>query len=172
MRIMGPPTTTWETVHANLVRISSSELFLNDIAPAVWHAALDYGLDPVGVVGQSGHETGWGKFGRATFPWHRNTCGLKVANYKILEQWGVKSEDPLAHAQFATWRQGALAHVQHLWAYLGRTVPPGELVDPRYYLIDQSRPVTDYEHLSSRWAGAGYGDRVVQAIAQLTEVST
>lgn len=169
MDIAGTPTASWETVHTNMIRLGATDLFIDTIAPTVWQAALDYRLDPVGVVAQSAHETGWASFPRKTQPWHRNTCGLKVADYKLLEQWGIDSEHPLAHAQFATWQMGALAHVQHLWAYLGWPVPLRDLVDPRYHHIDQTRRVTTYQELGGRWAGAGYGARVVDVAARLTE---
>jgi hypothetical protein len=163
------PTVDYASIVNGAFRLGATELFLNEMAPALWSAAVDYGIDPVGVIGQSGHETGWGKFGRATRPWHRNTCGLKIYDYRVLTEWGLDSEHPLAHAQYATWEMGAVAHCQHLWAYMGKSVPRSELVDPRYVHIDQTRPVTEYRELSSRWAGAGYGDRVENAIARLIE---
>jgi hypothetical protein len=74
---------------------------------------------------------------------------------------------PLAHAQFASWRVGATAHVQHLIAYTQTPIDFCVLiVDPRYTLLAGAPPITDFEQLGGRWAPSPtYGAEVV-AIAR------
>lgn len=169
MRILGPPTADWASVRPRLAQLGASELFAKDIAPAVWAAAVDYGIDPVGMLAQAAHETGWGKFGRATYPWHRNTAGIKVRDLKALEALGVSGDNnPMCHAQFATWHTGAKAQAQHLWAYCGRHVPPADVVDPRYDWVVGKHSCVTFEDLSGKWAPAtDYGTRIVSFASQL-----
>lgn len=173
MKIIGPPTATWEKILPNIKAYGSS-VFLNEIAPSVWSAALDYEIDPVGAVAQSAHETGWGRFGRALYPWHRNTCGLKVRDLKALEALGVTGDsNPLLHSQFATWRLGAVAHMQHLWAYMGREVPTAFLVDPRYDWVIGRHACVNFEDLGGRWApSANYGQLIVHTATELVNGRT
>lgn len=168
MKIIGPPTTTWEKIYPNL-RTQGTPLFADTMAPAIWAAALDYGVDPVVPVGQSAHETGYGRFGRALSAWHRNTCGLKVRDVKALEALGVTGDsNPLLHAQFATWRMGATAQVQHLWAYTGREVPAVALVDPRYDWVIGKHACVEVEDLGGHWApNPDYGKLVLRAITEI-----
>lgn len=170
MRIIGPPTATWEQILPNL-RVQGSALFADTIAPAVWAAALDYDIDPVGAVAQSAHETGYGRFGRALHPWHRNTCGLKVRDLKALAELGVSGDsNPICHAQFATWRQGAIAQMQHLWAYAGREVPTAFLVDPRYDWVIGKGPFVNFDDLggTGRWApNPNYGQLIVHTATEI-----
>ena len=172
MRILGPPSATWETVRANLADLNPNPLFLSDIAPAVWEAALEYAVDPVGAVAQSAHETGYGRFGRAMQPWHRNTCGLKVRDPRVLEPYGVVGDaHPLAHAQFPSWRIGAVAHVQHLRAYAGCPVPARDVVSPRYEWVIGRYALEHWEEFGGgRWAPAStYGAQVVAIANRLRE---
>lgn len=170
MLIIGPPTADWASVRPRLAQLGSSEVFAKDIAPAVWAAAVDYGIDPVGMLAQSAHETGWGKFARACKAWHRNTGGLKVRDLKALAALGIADDaDPLLHAQFATWRMGAEAQAQHLWAHVGRHVPPGRLVDPRYDWVIGKYKLEHFDQLGNGpWTPTvGYGQKVVSLAAQL-----
>lgn len=169
MLIIGPPTADWSSVRPRLAQLGATDVFAKDIAPAVWAAALDYGIDPVGMLAQSAHETGWGKFGRATHTWHRNTCGLKVRDLKALAELGISGDsNPACHAQFATWHMGAKAQAQHLWAYVGRHVPPGDLVDPRYDWVIGKHSCTTFEDLSTKWAPSpDYGQRIVSLASQM-----
>jgi hypothetical protein len=169
MLIIGPPTADWASVKHRLAVLGSTELFAKDIAPAVWAAAVDYGIDPAGMLAQAAHETGWGKFGRAMHPWHFNPAGIKVRDLKALAELGVTGDgNPVLHAQFASWHQGAKAQAQHLWAYCGRRVPPADVVDPRYDWVIGKHSCVTFEDLSTRWApSTDYGTRVVSIAAQL-----
>jgi N-acetylmuramoyl-L-alanine amidase len=169
MLIIGPPTADWSSIRPRLAQMGASELFGKDIAPVVWDAAVDYGIDPVGMLAQAAMETGWGKFGRAMHPWHRNPAGLKVRDLNALAELGVSGDgNPLCHAQFATWDVGAKAQAQHLWAYMGWRVPRGDLVDPRYDWVVGKHSCKTFEDLGTRWApAADYGKRIVSLASQL-----
>lgn len=169
MLIIGPPTAEWSSVDHRLAVLGANDLFGEVIGPAVWAAAVDYGIDPVGMLAQAAHETGWGKFGRATHPWHRNTCGLKVRDLKALAELGISGDNnPACHAQFASWHQGARAQAQHLWAYCGRHVPPADVVDPRYDWVIGKQACVTFEDLGGKWAPAlDYGKRIVALASQM-----
>lgn len=170
--IMGRPTLELHVLRANVVRENASSLFVNNMLEPLWEAALIYGLDPVAVVAQAANETGWGRFGRATAEWHRNTCGVKVRDIGAvlaLLPPGSTSEHPLCHAQFAGWEIGACAHCEHLRAYCQVPIH-SEPVDPRYYVVTDINEATGRPpavHLVDLdpWSGnEGYGARL-EAIA-------
>jgi len=130
----------------------------------LWAAALKYGVDPVGVIAQSGKETGWGNFGGNVRPEFYNTAGIKIRWQNLYP--GVTDDDkPLAHSMFASWAVGAEAHVQHLRAYAGWPVTDQLIVDPRYVFVTQHR-CENFEELGGKWAPAlSYGPELV-AIAR------
>lgn len=135
--------------------------------PALWWAAVRYGVDPVGVVAQSWKETGGGHFTGRVKPLFYNTCGLKIRHLDLFP--GVTDGDnPLAHQMFPNWTIGALAHVQHLRAYAGWAVPEDELFDPRYVYVIGRDPVDTFEELSGKWAPSPtYGQEIVRLAQQL-----
>jgi hypothetical protein len=127
-----------------------------------------YGIDPVGVVAQSHKETGGGKFGGKARPEFYNTCGLKIRHQPLFP--GVTDGDnPLAHAMFASWQVGAVAHVQHLRAYAGWPVPDTDLVvDPRYVFVIGRYACEDFAELGGKWApSASYGTELETVARQL-----
>lgn len=138
---------------------------LDDALNALWSAALKHGIVPEVMITQSAKETAvWtylrpdGTPSPAVRPGYHNTCGLKPRD-------GADANQP--HAQFATWHQGALAHAQHLYGYLGIVVPDTEIVDPRYVWVGPGTAVfgsvTDVEQLGGRWApAADYGTGIVR----------
>lgn len=174
MRIIGPPTASLGTVHSQLVSaVPASSGFRVDVTPALWRWALTYGVDPVGVVAQSYKETGRGEFGGAVGArWH-NTCGLKIRYVGIVP--GVTDGDaPLAHAMFANWDVGALAHVQHVCAYAGvdpLAVAPGlPIVDPRFMYV-RGIPLENWSELGGRWAPSPtYGAEIETLMRRLQGV--
>lgn len=176
MRIIGPPSTTIGSVLAILPDVAEPHpRFVAKMFVPLWEAALAYGIDPVGVVAQAGKETKWGHYGGRVRAEFHNTCGLKVT----AEQQGLEfreyapvrpleGDQPLAHAMFATWHVGARAHVQHLCAYAGLTVPVVEIVDPRYELVAGRHWCETFEDLGGRWApAADYGVRLVDIARRL-----
>ena len=137
-----------------------------DIVPALWDAALGYELDPVGLVAQAAHETGWGNFPGQVRPEFYNTCGLKVRHQDLFP--GITDGDrPLAHQLFPNWQAGAVAHAQHLRAYANRPVD-GLVVDPRYQFVIGRYTCVRYSDLGGRWApSTSYGTAVEAVMTRL-----
>lgn len=163
---MAPPSATHETVLANLSPRAHPR-FAAEIFPELWQAALEYDHDPVGMVAQSAKETDWWNYTGRVQPWFYNTAGIKVRHVRIvMAMLGTDDQDhPLVHQQFPNWRVGAVAHAQHLRAYVGSPFV-GLVVDPRYTLVGPPF-VTTWTELSGRWDGGGpdstYG-RDIEAI--------
>jgi len=165
-RIIGPASASREAVWAALADPARNvtPLFLEQMFPVLWVVAEDYGIDPVGVVAQSGKETGWGRFAGLVRPAFHNTCALKLAEDQQAMFPGITDGDrPLAHAIFPSWWVGAEAHVQHLRAYAGWPVS-STIVDPRYELALSRTPdrwVEQFSGLGGRWApSTTYGTQI------------
>jgi hypothetical protein len=123
--------------------------FVDEMFPALWASALEYGIDPVGMVAQSGKETGWGNYTGKVLPGFYNTAGIKIRHQNMFP--GITDGDkPLAHQMFPNWAVGAMAHAQHLRIYAGKPVL-GLVVDPRYHLVGPP-PVLRWGELGGRWA--------------------
>lgn len=193
MRILGPSSASYSTVVRNLNAfinaasinapdplslglITSTDIFRNAMVPALWNAAVRYGLDPVGMIAQSHKETGGGTFLGKVKPNFYNTCGLKIRHQGILgtPDDPTIGEQPLAHAMFPNWQVGAEAHAQHLRAYAGypldeEDVPSRLVVDPRYTLVVGKYRCESFEDLSGRWAipGKTYGEEIVATARKL-----
>lgn len=167
MRILGPPSSTREAVLSRLPRLGAAPLFIQQMFPALWAAAVRYSVDPVGVVAQSFKETGGGAFGRLVPPTFYNTAGLKLRHPNA--NLGTSGEVTLAHAQFVSWQHGAEAHVQHLLAYAGTldmTSSSYLVVDPRAVFVVGRYRVETFEELGGKWAPSlSYGTELV-AVAQ------
>lgn len=168
MKLFGPATSNFGSVSQNLRRRSVAPVFLELIAPAVWDAALEYYIDPVGMVAQSLKETGAGKFGGAIDERWYNTCGLKVRNQTIHP--ALERDQPLAHAMFPNWRTGAIAQAQHLRAYGGWGIRTGDvLVDPRYTYVIGRFVCTDWSQLGGKWApSVTYGEQIETIMQEIT----
>lgn len=166
--ILGPPTAQIGFVLSRLPKGTHTR-FREDMLPALWVAAEDNGIDPVGMIAQSGKETGWGHFGGNVRPEFHNTCGLKLhINQQALFPGTTDGDRPLAHAMFANWRVGAVAQAQHLLAYAGKQVAAGPLiVDPRFELI-RGFALTQWSELGGRWAPSStYGSEIEAIIRTL-----
>jgi hypothetical protein len=164
MEIFHKPTAAMNVVRAAIRRQPEGHpRFEEDMFPALWDAAVFNQVDPVGVVAQSWKETGGGNFTGNVRPEFNNTCGLKLRDEQRKLFPGITDNDhPLSHAMFATWEQGALAHVQHLIAYGGGLIPFREVVDPRYHLVAGRNELVHFSDLNGKWAqnNPTYGDEV------------
>lgn len=174
MRIIGPPSAALSLVteRINAMGASVHPRFLTEMVEPLWSAGLLYAIDPVGLVAQSAKETGWGNFRGAVPALFMNTCGLKVREPAYVKSViGTTNDDhTLLHAQFPSWRIGAIAHAQHVRAYAGWPVADGDDVySPRYHLVvGKSRLENWSEFGSGRWApAADYGVRVEEIMARL-----
>lgn len=165
--ILGPKGGSIGAYQARAREIGASALFVDEMIPALHDAAVIHGIDPAVLIGQSGHETGWGNFGRAVTPEHHNTCGLKIRN-------PVGPDDnPDDHARFASWFEGATAHAQHLYAYMTKPLPAGEpLVDPRWdWVFPVGHRVQTVEQLGRKWAPSPtYGEAVAAVAARFRDL--
>jgi len=174
--IMGPASAPFATVEAYAkremtARAITSNWYLKAL-DALWIQASRCGVDPVVAAAQCGHETGFGKFGRAVTPDHGNTAGIKVRSVPP----GSADDDPDIHARFAIDPYGrplvgALAHVHHLMLYAGVHVSL-DTPDPRAVWIwpgtSNYGAAPTVEALSGKWAPAtDYGTRVAALVRRL-----
>ncbi len=165
MKILGAPTVSLEQLQKKL---NFHELFVTEILPPLYKASLQFGLDPLGVVAQSLKETGFGTFKRAVLPTFFNPCGLKIRDPKLAGD----QESTLAHAQFANWEVGALAHVEHIYAYLQKPIPVGVLnVDPRWVWVFNNpllvKPVVHWRDMGGGiWAPSPTYGAEIEALAE------
>ena len=167
--IMAAPTLTREQVIAALPDTAHPR-FVDEMVPELWAAAMEYGIDPVGIVAQSAKETGWGNYGGAVLPQFYNTAGIKIRHQSLFP--GVTDGDrPLAHQMFPNWTVGAMAHAQHLRAYAGKPVV-GLVVDPRYTLVNAPF-VSTWAGLGGRWApSVTYGQEIEAIMMRLSREDT
>ena len=158
MRIIGPPSATRERVLSQVqARTGVHARFINDMFFPLWAAALEYGIDPVGVIAQSGKETAWGNFTGNVKPEFYNTGGIKI-RHQALYPGTTDGDRPLAHQMFPNWAVGADAHVQHLRAYAGWPVNDRLITDPRYQYVNPTLKLENWEELGGKWApSATYG---------------
>ena len=106
-------------------------------------------------------ETNYGKYTGVLGPEQHNWGGIKTAT-------GWSDTDPKHHQTFSSDEQGALAVIQHLYRYGGKTtLPAGEtLVDPRYQLV--TKTTTTIEGLGGAWApNAQYGENVAGRVVDM-----
>lgn len=169
MRIIGPPSASRSTVLGNLSGPDGAHpRFVAEMFPPLWDAAVEYTVDPVGVVAQAFKETGGGRFPGRVKPEFYNPCGLKIRHLGLFPE--TSGDLPLAHQMFPSWQVGARAHVQHLRAYAGWPVTD-LVVDPRYPLVT-GQWCESFEDLSGKWAPAiDYGQALV-AIARRLQGSS
>jgi hypothetical protein len=168
VRIIGPHSAERTTVEASLVRLGASDLFVDEMFPVLWDAALSHGIDPVGVVAQSYKETGGGRFGGRVTAKFYNTAGIKVRHQDI--DPALADDLPLAHAMFADWAVGAEAQVQHVAAYAGIVID-SLVVDPRYTYALKNGPeewCENWTDLGGKWAPSPtYGVEIESLITRL-----
>lgn len=163
MKILAPASALRNTVEARLPTAVTT-LFRMQMLPELWDAAVEYGVDPVGMVAQSGKETGWGTYTGQVIDRFYNTAGIKVRHQDLFP--GITDDDkPLAHQMFPNWRVGATAHAQHLVAYAGGSVS-GLIVDPRYTLVGPPFVAT-WAELGGRWAPSTTYGLEIEAIMRI-----
>lgn len=171
MRILGPESSPYQNVFENLASVGANALFVDLMFPSLWSAALKYGIDPVGMVAQSGKETAWGGFTGNVNKVFFNTCGLKNTDPQRSLYPGITDKDnPLSHAMFSGWPEGAEAQAQHLRAYTGWKVLDQLIVDPRYELALKTTTTwcETWADLGGNWApAADYGQKVEEIMVRL-----
>jgi len=172
--IMAAPSASLAVMQNHARSLGATDWYLVALV-ALWKAGVETGVDPAVLAGQCGHETGWGRFGRAVTPQHGNTAGIKIRDIPP----GSADDDPNIHARFAVdpiagypWL-GALAHAHHLSLYAGVPVPH-DTPDPRAIWIwpgsTKFGSAKFVEELGGgNWApDASYGIRVETAVRKIT----
>ncbi|MBE3577173.1 MAG: glucosaminidase domain-containing protein [Limnochordales bacterium] len=152
--IAGAAVITLAEAQAWARRRGARQIFI-DVAAYYWQLAPRYGIRPEVAYAQSAKETGFGAFTGAVSPDFHNWCGLKTRY--------ANGDDPDDHARFPDDETGVRAHFQHLAAYAGLPLPPGEsIVDPRYELVSKGS-ARYVEDLGGRWApNPDYGRSIVR----------
>lgn len=151
----------------NLTLLGATTLFIDGMLPALWDAALAYGIDPVGAVAQAAKETGYGSFPGRVRDWFFNTAGIKVRDPDAVKALipSTDGDHPLCHAQFAGWSVGAVAQAQHLRAYCNVAVTD-LVVDPRYVWVIGHHACVTWADLGGRWAPSPTYGEEIWALAQ------
>lgn len=164
MDILGPSTVTKEAAQRWAAsRSCTAEFFA--LAEIFWRLSPLVGVRPEVAYAQAAHETGYGHFGRAVTPEHRNTCGLKVRD--------PGADDAAdSHARFPTWEVGVQAHLDHLALYAGAPgYPRQDTPDPRHFGWIAGKAPT-VEELGGKWApSAEYGKRLVEKVRHMEALS-
>src|SRR5262245_58192096 len=62
LNILSAASATKDTVLNNLPTAIVTDLYRTVMFPALWAAAEANGINPVGMIAQSGKETGWGSY--------------------------------------------------------------------------------------------------------------
>ncbi len=150
MRLIGPPSAEHLDVRVRCAELGAHSRFGTEMFWPLWNTAVQLTIDPVGVIAQAYKETAGGRFGGRVTPQHYNTAGIKV-RHPGYGGPATEGDEQLAHAAFASWDVGALAHVQHLRAYAGWPVD-GLVVDPRYWLVIGKHQCENWFELGGKWA--------------------
>ena len=108
-------------------------------------------------------ETGFFTFGGTVVPEQNNFCGLGTVNANTR---GV---------YFLTPQLGVRAHIQHLLAYSTKELPKTEIIDPRYYLVYNTKLTTGFStkwsDLNGKWAtGSDYCEKILDLHSKMREV--
>lgn len=160
--IFGTSTVSLEAAQAWARSRGAHQRFV-DVAQWFWKHAPAYGIPPEIPYGLASWETNWGKY-TGVVPWtHHNWGGIKTKN-------GWSDTDPKHHQVFANDEAGAIAVIQHLYRYGGKTaLPTGEtLIDPRYGLVTKFTDTV--EGLGGAWAPAAtYGQNVAGRVADVRD---
>jgi len=139
--------------------------FVN-LADLYWEmASARGGIDPAIAYVQFGHETGFlyrdGRSAAGIDASHCNPCGLKITA-------GGGDYQATAHKRFANWREGIMAHLDHLALYAGAAgYPKKDTPDPRHfvYLFGTAKTLED---LGAKWApSSSYGTDLVGKLSKL-----
>jgi N-acetylmuramoyl-L-alanine amidase len=167
LNIHSPATASIEVVSRNAELMGAFPVFLNEILPRLWTAALDYDINPVGMAAQSFKETGGGAFTGKVKAWFYNPAGIKVHHDdKVMTLLGTADHNhPLVHQMFPNWDVGTVAHAQRLCDYT-LTVFDDLVVDPRHGM--GNRGITEWAELGGRWAPSlTYGEEIEEMMRRL-----
>jgi hypothetical protein len=169
MEILRRPSLSYASLHAAVSsRVGVDIRFTREMMPYLWDEAIRYGIDPVGMVAQSGKETAWGQYPGKVKWWFHNTAGLKTRY--IQETMALiptaDTDHALVHLRFNDFKQGARAHAHHLRAYSVRLPNDEDVLSHRARLVTGG--ITHFSELSGRWAPSPtYGPEIESIAASL-----
>lgn len=108
-------------------------------------------------------ETGFFTFGGTVVPEQNNYCGLGTTNATT------------RGAYFLTPLEGVRAHIQHLMAYAVLAAPKTKIIDPRYYLVHNSKKKTGvftyWSQLNGKWAtSSNYSEKILDIHEKMKKV--
>ena len=159
-RILGHPHASPARAQAWARANGATPTFVR-LAPLYWRLAPARGVRPEIAYAQAAKETGFGRFGGVLDASFHNPCGLKRTA-------GGGNYDRRAHRRFRTWRQGVIAHLDHLALYAGaRGYPKRSTPDPRHFSFLRGRAPT-VQALGGAWAPSpSYGHDVLVLARQI-----
>ena len=141
-----------------------------ELAKLYWELApARGGIDPAIAYVQFAHETGYlykkGESAAGIDASYCNPCGLKITA-------GGGDYQATAHKRFANWKEGIMAHLDHLALYAGAAgYPRSGTPDPRHfsYLYGTAKTL---EELGAKWAPSpSYGTNLASKYAELRGVA-
>jgi len=162
--IFGQPEVTKEQMvkyiqrHNPLPRLNCP---VEELVNTYYEEAGLEGVRPDLAIAQAILETGFFRYGGDVLPEQNNYAGIGTTG----NSRGI---------WFASVREGAIAHVQHLLAYATTREPVKPIVDPRYYIAREIHlaQCPTWESLSGRWAvpGLNYGQNILRILEQAKNV--
>ncbi|WP_163213417.1 glucosaminidase domain-containing protein [Bacteroides sp. 519] len=158
---MAHPTTDCEAAKEWAYRRNATPEFIK-LAEIYWEQACRIGINPVIAYCQAAKETGYGHFGGIVDVGAKNTCGMK--------RRGRNGDHLSDHMRFESWRDGVLAHLDHLALYAGVSgYPKAQTKDPRHYKYLKGIAPT-VRKMGSIWASSHYyGEELIGLIKSLEE---
>ncbi|OON96020.1 MAG: hypothetical protein ATN36_06655 [Epulopiscium sp. Nele67-Bin005] len=120
------------------------------------------GINATIAYAQYGYESGFGKHTGVVDESFCNPCGLKT-------NIGGDCKDPNAHQRFLNWKEGIMAHVDHIALYAGLPNYPKETTfDPRHFQYLYGLGAT-IEDLSNSWCPSNpdYANKLLSFVAEI-----
>lgn len=158
-RIFSNGTTSTQTL-ASFLSNGNKELgedLVNEFASVYIEEAKLEGINWDIAFVQMCLETGFLKYGGVVETGQNNFCGLG-------------SFDNKKGASFPTIREGVRAHVQHLKAYSSKEELKGDLLDPRFHLVQRGSALNVNE-LAGKWAeDPKYGTKLISLLKRINYI--
>ncbi len=144
---------------------NATETFINN-ADIYYVLCHDIDIDVTFAYAQYAYETGFGKYGGVVDESFCNPCGLKI-------NAGGDCKDPNAHQKFQNWKEGIMAHIDHIALYVGlENYPKTDTLDPRHfpYLLGLGATV---DSICQSWcpSNPNYGKRIKEMMEEIATIN-